>query len=96
MAKWYKGHKFILCIIDKVTDYLIIVAIYHSRSEEISDTLVENVILKFCIPDYVIKDQDNVFMLSLMNYIFKKLNIEIKTVAPYNLIIINHYRQNMA
>ena len=29
-------------------------------------------------------DQDNVFMSSLMNYLFKKLDIKIKTVAPYN------------
>ena len=29
-------------------------------------------------------DQDNAFMSTLMNYIFRKLNIKIKTVAPYN------------
>ena len=29
-------------------------------------------------------DQDNTFMSSLMNYLFKKLDITIKTVAPYN------------
>ena len=29
-------------------------------------------------------DQDSAFMSSLMNYFFKKLNIKIKTVAPYN------------
>ena len=29
-------------------------------------------------------DQDSAFMYSLMNYLFKKLDIEIKTVAPYN------------
>ena len=29
-------------------------------------------------------DQDSAFMLSLMNYLFKKLNIKIKTVAPNN------------
>ena len=28
-------------------------------------------------------DQDSTFMSSLMNYLFKKLNIKIKTVAPY-------------
>ena len=29
-------------------------------------------------------DQDSAFMSSLMNYLFKKLDIKIKTVAPYN------------
>ena len=29
-------------------------------------------------------DQDNTFMSSLMNYLFRKLDIKIKTVAPYN------------
>ena len=29
-------------------------------------------------------DQDSAFMSLLMNYLFKKLNINIKTVAPYN------------
>ena len=29
-------------------------------------------------------DQDSVFMSSLMNYLFKKLDIKIKTMAPYN------------
>ena len=29
-------------------------------------------------------DQDSAFMSSLMNYLFKKFNIKIKTVAPYN------------
>ena len=29
-------------------------------------------------------DQDSAFMSSLMNYLFKKLDIKIKTVAPYS------------
>ena len=29
-------------------------------------------------------DQDRAFMSSLMNYLFSKFNIKIKTVAPYN------------
>ena len=65
-------------------NYLITVLIYHSRSEEIGNALIENVISKYYMPDYIIMDQDSAFMLSLMNYLFKKLNIKIKTVAPYN------------
>ena len=29
-------------------------------------------------------DQDSAFMSTLMNYLFRKLNIKIKTIAPYN------------
>ena len=51
MPKSYKGHRFILCIIDEVTNYLITVPVYHSRSEEIGDAIIENVISKYCIPE---------------------------------------------
>ena len=79
MPKSYKGHKFILCIIDEVTNYLLTVPIYHSKSEEIDDAQIENVISKYCIPDYIIMDQDSAFMSMIMNYLFKRLNINIKT-----------------
>ena len=41
-------------------------------------------ITKHCVPDYIIMDQDSTFMSSLMNNLFKKFDIKIKTVAPYN------------
>ena len=84
MPKSYKGHKFILCIIDEVTNYLVTVLIKQSRLEEIGDAMIENVISKSCMPNCIIMDQDSAFMLTLMNYVFKKLDIKIKTVAPYN------------
>ena len=84
MPKSYKGYKFILCITGEMTNYLITVPIYHSRSEEIGNALIESIISKYCIPDYIIMDQDSAVMSTLMNYLFKRLNIRIKTVAPYN------------
>ena len=84
MPRSYKGHKFFLCIIDEATNYLITIMIHQSRSEEIGNALIENVISKYCVPNYIIMDHDSVFMSSLMNYLFKKLYINIKTVAPYN------------
>ena len=45
---------------------------YQSKSEEIGDALIENVITKYCVPDYIIMDQDSAFMFSLMKYLFKK------------------------
>ena len=40
--------------------------------------------MKYCVPEYIIIDQDSAFMSSLMNYLLKKLDIKIKTVAPYS------------
>ena len=84
MPRSNKGHKYILCIIDAVTNYLITVPIHLSKSEEIGNALIENVITKYCVPEYIIMDQDSAFMSSLLNYLFKKLDIKIKMVAPYN------------
>ena len=84
MPRWNKFHKYVSCIIDEVMNYLIRVLIHQSRSEEIGDAQIENVITKYCALDYIIMDQDSTFMSSLMKYLFKKLDIKIKTVAPYN------------
>ena len=73
MSRSHKGHKFILCIIDEVTNYLITVPIYQAKSAEIEEALIENVITKYCIPEYFTMDQDTAFMSSLMTYLFKKL-----------------------
>ena len=84
MPKSHKGHKFILCVIDEMTNYPISVPIYHATSEEIGDTLISNIISKHGILEYMIMDQDSAFMSTLMTYLFKRLNIKIKTVTPYN------------
>ena len=58
MPRSHKGHKFILYIIDEVTNYLITIPIYQVKSEEIGEALIKNVITKYCIPEYIIMDQD--------------------------------------
>ena len=84
MPRSQKGHKFILCVINEVTNYLITVPIFHAKSEEVGEALIENVTAKYCIPDCIIMDQDSTFMFSLMDYLFRKFEIKVKTVAPYN------------
>ena len=84
MPRSHKGHKYILCIINEVTNYLITVPIFQARSEEIGEALIENVITKYCIPKYIIMDQDSTFISSLMTSLLNKFGIKIKTVAPYN------------
>ena len=54
MPKSNKGHKFILGIIDEVTNYLISMLLYQARSEEVGEVLMENVIMNYCIPDCII------------------------------------------
>ena len=76
------GHRYILCVIDEVTNY-ITVPIKHSRSE-VGEALINDVISKYCVPDYMIMDLDSAFMSLLMNYLLRRLQIKIKTVAPYN------------
>ena len=84
MPKSQKSHKYIICVIDEVTNFLITVPIFQARSEEVGEALLEHVITKYCIPDYIIMDQDSAFMSSLVSYLFHRLNIKVKTIAPYN------------
>ena len=84
MPRLYKGHRYILCIIDEVTNFLVTVPIFQAKSEEVGEALLEHVITKYYIPEYIIMDQDSAFMSSLMSYPFHRLDIKIKTIAPYN------------
>ena len=61
MPRSYKGHKFILCVIDEVTNYLITVPIHQCKSEEIGNALIKNIITKYCIPEHIITDQDSTY-----------------------------------
>ena len=54
------------------------------RLIQIRNRKCHNVISKFGIPEYFILDQDSSFMSTIMNYLFRKLDIKIKTVAPFN------------
>ena len=84
MPRSHKGHRYIICIIDEETNFLITVPIFQARSEKIGEALLENVITKYCVPEYIIIDQDSASMSSLMTYLFHGLDIKIKTIAPYN------------
>ena len=78
MPRSLKGHHYILCVIDEMTNYLITAPLYQARSEEFGEALIENVISKFGTSEYMIMDQDSAFISSLMSYLFKKLGISIK------------------
>ena len=67
-----------------MTNFLITVLIFQAISEEVGEAILEHVITKHCIPDYILIDQDSAFMSLLMSYLFHRLNIKIKTIVPYN------------
>ena len=73
-----------MCIIGEVANYLFTVSLHQSKSEEIGDALIENIITKYCVSDYITMDQDTTFISSFKNYLFKKVDINIETVVPYN------------
>ena len=50
MPKSQKGHWYILCIINEVTDYLVSASLYQVRSEEVGEALIENIISKYGTP----------------------------------------------
>ena len=84
MPTSYKGDRYILCVKDEVTNYIITAPVKQAKSEEIGEILINSVFSKYCVLDYIIMDLDSAFMSSLMSYLFRKLGIKIKTVAPYN------------
>ena len=84
MPRSYRGDKYILCVIDEVTNYIITAPMKQAKSEEVGEALINIVFSKYCVPDYMIMDLDSAFVSLLMSYLFRRLEIKIKTVAPYN------------
>ena len=84
MLRSQKGHQYILCIIGEVTNYLVSAPLYQARSEEVGEAVIKNVISTFGTPEYIMMDQDSVFMSSLISYSFILLRMKIKTIGPYN------------
>ena len=41
MPRSQKGHQYILCIIDEVTNYPVTAPLYQARSEEVGEVLIE-------------------------------------------------------
>ena len=84
MPKSHKGHKYILCIINEVTNYLVTMPIFQAKLEEGGEAILKHIITKHCISDYIIIDQESAFMSSLVSYLFHRLNIKIKMLGQYN------------
>ena len=59
------------------------IPIHQSKSEEIVNALIENIIARYCVPKYISMDQYSASKSLFMNYLFKKFYIKIKIVASY-------------
>ena len=62
MPKLYKGNRYILFVIDELTNYIITAPVKQAKSEEIGEILINSVFSKYCVLDYKIMDLDSVFM----------------------------------
>ena len=82
MPRSQKGHQDILCVIDKVTNYLVSAPLYQAKSEEVGEALIKHVITKYGTPEYIMMDQDSTFMSSLINYLFKAFGIKNQDSRP--------------
>ena len=81
MPRSNKGHKYILCIIDEVTNYLNTIPIHQSRSEEIGNALIENVITKYCIP--IINSETYISIRQQELWMSKKIKYEFYCEEPF-------------
>ena len=74
----YLHNRYILCIVDEVTNYIITTPVKEAKSEEVGEALISSVFSKHCVPYYMIMDLDSAFMSLLMSYLFKRLRIKNK------------------
>ena len=62
MPRSYRGDKYILCVIDEVTNYIITAPVKQAKSEEVGEALINNAFSKYCVPDYMIMDLGSAFV----------------------------------
>ena len=84
MLRLNKGHKYILCITDEVANYLIMVPIHQSRLEEMGNALIDNVISKYCVPNYINNASRQCIYVLTHELLVSETRYQNKKVAPYN------------
>ena len=77
MSKSSKGHKFILCIIDEVMNYLITLPVCQSKSEKIKWCLDWSSNIKLLYTRLYNNGLRQCIMSSLIHYLFKKFDIKL-------------------
>ena len=69
MLKCYKGHRFILVVINEINNFMETIPIHLSRSEEIGDALIGHVVIRYSISECMIMDWDSTLMSTLIIYL---------------------------
>ena len=59
MQKSYRGDRYILCVIDEVTNYIITAPVKQAKSEEVGEILINSFLSKYCAPDCIIMYLDS-------------------------------------
>ena len=93
MHRLYKGHKFIFCIIDEVTNYLITVPIHQSRSEEIGDTLIKCYLKILCAWLYNNGPRQHIYILTY-KLLVQETCYKYKIIDTLQLSIVTGRTQN--
>ena len=74
-------HKFILIVRDEVINNLMAILLNRVTSNETGDAVQNYVFCKHGPPSYQILDEDQKFISSVMQYIYKRLGIKIKALS---------------
>ena len=73
------GHTSIYVVIDEVTTYLVTLSLYRRTSNEI----IRHAFCKHGPKCYLVFDEDQAFLSSVMQYTYKRLGIKIENMSPY-------------
>ena len=71
-----------LLVADEVPNYLVTILLYRGTSYDVGEAL--KIICLANITPFLILDLDQTFLSSLMQNIYKRLGIKIKTLSPCN------------
>jgi len=71
-----EGHKYILTFQDELSKYIIAVSILQQDAETIARVFVEEIVLKFGIPQVILTDQGSNFLSELFTNVCKLLKIK--------------------
>ena len=65
-------------------NFIVNIPIHQFGPDQIGDTFMQHMFSKYSVPECIIIDHDSTFTSTLINFLFKRLGIRSKTVAPNN------------
>ena len=77
------GHRFILVVTNEVTNYLVTIPLHRGTSHDVGEALI-NYVFENMAPSCLVFDEDQSFISSIMQYIYKRIGFKIKAPSPYS------------